>query len=165
MTEVYLFGADRAETLRRIVVPTLEKGGVIIADRSIYSSIAYQAFGWELGWEQIWRANQEAVKRVLPDLIVFPEISVEISLKRLVERGERHDRFDEEELYFFQRAREVYRFLVQQEPDRFLVIDGQLDVEVQAEIILGRTREVIREKEVITRELDFSRGRLSGKER
>ncbi len=165
MTEVYLFGADRAETLQRVVIPVLENGGVVIADRSIYSSLVYQGFARELGWRRVWRANQEAVGQVLPDLVVFPEISVETSLERLVKREEGYDRFDAEEARFFQRVKEGYNFLIQQEPSRFLVVDGQFGIEAQTEIILGRIWEVIREKGIITLELDRSRGRLRGKER
>ena len=156
LAEVYLFAAARAQSLREVVKPALERGAVVIADRSIYSSLAYQAFGRELGVDRIWEINLPAIGRTLPDLVILPDIFVETGFARI--SNQEKDRMEQEKLEFHQKVREGYLFLAQQDENRFLVIDGSLPIETQAELIWERVRTLIPNDEV-RRELQIRKER------
>ncbi|PJE69370.1 dTMP kinase [Candidatus Shapirobacteria bacterium CG10_big_fil_rev_8_21_14_0_10_38_14] len=156
LVEVYLFAAARAQSLREVIKPALERGAVVIADRSIYSSLAYQAFGRELGVDRIWEINLPAIGRTLPDLVILPDIFVETGFARI--SNQEKDRMEQEKLEFHQKVREGYLFLAQQDENRFLVIDGSLPIETQAELIWERVRTLIPNDEV-RRELQIRKER------
>lgn len=137
ITDAYLFAASRAQSLREIVKPVLEKGGIVIADRSFYSSLAFQGFGRELGIDLVAGINSFAVGDIVPDKIILPDIRPEIGLLRKAGR-EGNDRFDDKDIPFHNRVREGYLFLAQENPERFLVVNGELPVEAQSELIWSK---------------------------
>ncbi|HUS60452.1 MAG TPA: dTMP kinase [Nevskiaceae bacterium] len=152
LTEVYLFAAARTETLRKIVKPGLERGAIVVSDRCLYANLAYQGFGRELGVVRVWEINLPALEKTLPDLVVFPDVSVEVGFGRIRDREK--DRMEKEEWEFHKRVREGYLFLAEDDRHRFLVVDGSLSVDEQAEIIWERVAPLIRDLEPI-RELQI----------
>lgn len=82
LTNAYLYAAARAQTLHTVVKPALDAGKIVVSDRSFLSSIAYQ---WEAQWagiDTILSINEEAIRDILPDIVFYMDIDVEISLSR-----------------------------------------------------------------------------------
>lgn len=157
LTEAYLFAASRAEALRRTVIPALRRGEVVLSNRSFYASLAYQGFGRKLGWELVWKINEPAIGGMLPDLVVWPDLPVEEGLRRVrVGRTDKIDRLDQQAREFYERVREGYCFFAEREPERFLVVDGTLSIEAQAEIIRERVLTGFRDWE-LSREVTVRR--------
>lgn len=94
ITEVFLFAADRAEHVRKVIVPALREGKVVISDRFLLSSIAYQGYGKDLGAEFVENINKHALDGVSPDLTIILDVSVDKALKRV----QNANRFENREL-------------------------------------------------------------------
>lgn len=82
VTEAYLYAAARAQSLRKVVMPNLKKGAIVVADRCVVSSIAFQGFGRGLGIKQVSKINEVALTGLLPDKIVFLDMPGELGLAR-----------------------------------------------------------------------------------
>ncbi len=80
--EAYLYAASRAQTLRSVVKPVLDKGGIVIADRSFCSSLANQAFGRHMGIKTVWEINKIAVGTTIPNLIFFIDTDITTGIER-----------------------------------------------------------------------------------
>lgn len=135
ITEAHLFAGSRGQSLREVVKPTLDRGGIVVSDRSFYSSLAFQGFGRGLGVDLVEEINLSAVAGIIPDKVILADIRPEVGLLRKAGRLEGNDRFDEKDIRFHQKVREGYLFLAQREPERFIVVDGELPIETQAELI------------------------------
>ncbi len=107
--EAYLYAAARAQSLRTVVAPVLEAGGIVIADRSFLTSVAWQGFGRELGFDAIWKINEAAVGPYLPNIIFCLDLDPAIALKRTSDAA--GDKFESLPVEFFARCREGYSFL------------------------------------------------------
>jgi len=104
--EAYLYAASRAQTLRTVVMPCLRAGGIVVADRSFITSLAYQGFARRLGVETVWGINKLAVGTVIPDLVIYLEMSVEAALARAHDHA--GDKFENEDVSFFTEVRQGY---------------------------------------------------------
>ncbi len=100
--EMRLFAESRSITLPQVVAPALSRGGIVLSDRSVTTSLAYQAFGRELGIAKVWEANKFAVNGIFPDLIIYMNVGRETCFKR--SRGEDPDKFDSEDERFWDRT-------------------------------------------------------------
>jgi dTMP kinase len=107
--EAYLFAAARAQSLRTAIRPVLDQNGIVIADRSFASSVAWQGFGRGLGLEKILEINQVAIENHLPDVIIELDLDPETALKRTFDA--KGDKFETLPLDFHERCREGYRAL------------------------------------------------------
>ncbi len=125
MCEAYLYASARAQSLRTVVLPVLAKGGIVVADRSFCSSVAWQGFGRGLGFETILEINKTSVKDVLPDLIIEMDLDPEIGLKRTFDA--RGDKFETMPIEFFRSCVDGYRALAGHDllKDRWKRVDGQ----------------------------------------
>lgn len=123
ITEAYLYASSRAEALRNIVMPALERKDWVISDRSIMSSMAYQGAGRDIGINQILEINNMAVGFIMPDLIIYIDVPVEVALERI--KGRKLDRIEQEDVKFFKRTRKGFleQWLVNMNVKR---IDGTL---------------------------------------
>lgn len=100
--EMRLFAQSRAITIPEVIVPVLERGGLVISDRSFTTSLAYQAFGGrDLGADRVWQANKEAINGVYPDILVYLKVGIEASLRR--SNGDKPDKFDMEGRAFWEK--------------------------------------------------------------
>lgn len=136
VTEAYLFAASRAQSLREVVVPALEAGKIVVAERSFYSSLVYQGLGRDLGIDRIWQINKEAVGDIKPDLVIFADISPEKGFGRLEKSGRKKDRIEEEgTAEFYNRIRKGYLELAREEASRWFVIDAELPMKRQEILI------------------------------
>ncbi len=131
--EMLLFAAARAQLVREVVQPALERGQVVLSDRSVYASLAYQGFGRGLDLEVIRRVNEVATAGLLPDLVLLLDLPVEEGLRRDV-GGQAADRIEGEGVEFHRRVREGFLQL-SREDARIRVVPATDDPErVEARI-------------------------------
>lgn len=107
--EAYLYAASRNESNTKIVKPAKEAGKVIIGDRSVACSMAYQGYARGIGMEKVWALNEKTIENAMPDLEIYLEISVEEANKRLANRPEKIDRLDKESEAFHEKVRQGYK--------------------------------------------------------
>ena len=123
-TEALLMAADRAEHFATVVGPALERGGNIVSDRSVWSSLAYQGYGRGLDLEWLRSLSDWAMGGRWPDLAVLVDVPPEMARTRVSARGARLDRLEAEEGAFHDRVREGFSALAASEPERWVVVDG-----------------------------------------
>ena len=128
--EALLYAADRAQHVHEVIAPALNRGAVVISDRYIDSSLAYQAGGRELSSKQILVMSQLATGNLWPSRTYLLDMSVEESHRRVaLIRGEQPDRLEAEKESFHQRTREAFLSLAAAHPERFCVIDASQTIE------------------------------------
>jgi len=129
-TELMIFEADRHETIKQIVQPGIEKGKIVISDRGIDGSIAYQGFGRQMDLNLISGLTQRATEGLEPHLTVFIDISIDTHLARMAQRNsEDEDQFDLEARAFQERVRQGFLHAAEQSPHRVRIVDGALSSE------------------------------------
>lgn len=135
-SEALLYAADRAHNIATNVRPALARGAVVIQDRYIDSSVAYQGAGRVLDPIEIRDLSMWATEGLVPDLTVVLDLDPVISRERLLSENKKFDRLESQELDFHIRVRESYLSMAQAEPHRFLVVDATLDrLEIRDRII------------------------------
>jgi len=137
-TEALLYAAARAELVAEVIRPAVERGGDVVCDRYLDSSVAYQGVGRELAADEIRNLSLWAAEGLLPDITVLLDLDVAIGRDRLDESRTRYDRLESEAAEFHTRVREAYLALAAAEPERFLVLDATLPVDQLAALIRAR---------------------------
>lgn len=122
VTEMLIYAASRAQHVRQIIVPALERGEVVICDRFTDSSIAYQSYGRGLG-AMVAEVNKKATGGLEPDITFWLDIDPEAGRERAARAGE-PDRLESEAMDFHYRLYEGYRTLAQEDPERIKRIDA-----------------------------------------
>ncbi|WP_226825671.1 dTMP kinase [Brevibacterium aurantiacum] len=140
-TEALLFAADRAHHVASLVDPSLDGGNIVITDRYIDSTIAYQAAGRNFDPKTILALSKWATQGLVPHLTIVLDIDPETAAARMGKRGE-NNYLDEENQQFHQRVRQTYLTRAHKEPDRYVVLDASVsEDELTAEILTAiRTR-------------------------
>jgi len=141
LTELLLFNASRVQLLAEVVQPSLKEGKIVICDRYVDSTIAYQSYGRGLDLEVVRAINDAATGGLKPDLTVLLDISAEEGLTRITGRGK--DRFEQEDMAFHQRVRQGYLKLAASEPQRWLVIDASQSKAGIRQIIWQRVSQLL----------------------
>jgi len=118
--EALLFAAARAEHVAAVVLPALQRGAVVITDRYLDSSIAYQGVGRGLGADVVGGLNGWATEGLFPDLTVLLDIDPAVGLRRVADAN----RMEAEPLEFHQRVRAGFLDLAGADPERYLVVDA-----------------------------------------
>ena len=121
-TEALLMAADRAQHMAEIIKPALDRGQHVVSDRSIYSTLAYQGYGRQLGTEALLSISTWALNDRLPDLVIYIDVPTDVLNARLAKRD--LDRFEREGADFFARIAEGFRELRSADPERWIIIDG-----------------------------------------
>jgi dTMP kinase len=133
-TELLLYGADRAQHVKSVIRPHLDRGEIVLCDRFTDSTVAYQGYGRGFDRSQIDLVNQLATGGLDSDLTIWLDLDVEIGLARVLLRG-KPDRMEQATLDFHQRVRQGYQELANVYPDRIVRIDAnQPELVVQHEI-------------------------------
>ena len=124
-TEALLFAAARRQHIVSEILPALQEDKVILCDRYVDSSIAYQGAGRHLGEQEIWQLNQFAIDGLLPELTVYLDVPSEVGLRRIAEhRSDQVNRLDKEKLAFHHLVRHSFLRLQQAYPDRIKLVDA-----------------------------------------
>jgi dTMP kinase len=138
--EALMYAADRAEHIASVIVPALDRGAVVITDRYIDSSLAYQGTGRGLKSADIARLNAWATGGRVPDLTVLLDMPPETGLNR---RARSADRLEAEPLQFHERVRSGFLTLARADPDRYLIVDATQPMPEVSGQIKDRIREVL----------------------
>ncbi|WP_273721289.1 dTMP kinase [Leuconostoc mesenteroides] len=124
-TEALLYTAARRQHLVENIKPALDQNKIVISDRYVDSSLAYQGGGRGLEIDNIWEINQFAIDGLLPDMTIYLDVPVEIGLARVNEnRQGKIDRLDKESISFHQKVRETYLKLQSEFSDRIKIVDA-----------------------------------------
>ena len=124
-TEALLYAASRRQHVVETLKPALEAGKLILCDRYLDSSIAYQGGGRKLGIDRVWELNQYAIDDLLPDLTIFLDLPVETGLARIEKgRAETINRLDEQTTNFHRRVRQAYLTLAERFPERIVKVNA-----------------------------------------
>ena len=127
-TEALLYAASRMQHLHEKVVPALENNKIVICDRYLDSSLAYQGYARNVGLDNVLKANFFALD-YLPEITFFIDVTPEVGLARLKGRDSKIDRLDMEKIDFHQRVYQGYLELCKLYPDRIRRIEGNRDID------------------------------------
>ncbi|GAA0439188.1 dTMP kinase [Lentibacillus halophilus] len=136
-TEALLYAAARRQHLVEKIFPALQEGKVVLCDRFIDSSLAYQGYARGIGMDDVYRINEFAIQHAFPDRTLFFDIEPAKGLARIASNENREkNRLDLENRWFHEQVYEAYHVLVSQSPDRFRVINADQPYEVvQADVM------------------------------
>jgi dTMP kinase len=134
-TEAYLYAAARSDLVRREILPRLKNGGVVLCERFLDSSIAYQGAGRGLGLAAVRELNLWAVVGVVPNLTFYLRLPAEERARRASESGVPLDRIEKVGDDFMRRVEEGFEHIARSEPDRVRTIDALLPPERSAESV------------------------------
>ena len=133
-TEALLYAAARRQHLVEKIIPALEQGMIVLCDRFIDSSLAYQGHARGVDMDEIYNINKFAIGDFMPDVTVYFDIDPAEGLKRISANQDREvNRLDLEELYFHEKVREGYRLVMERWKNRFIRIDASQSLEVVLE--------------------------------
>ena len=133
--EALLYAADRAHHVATKVRPALARGEVVITDRYLDSSVAYQGAGRVLNQSEVREISMFAVENLLPDLTILLDLDAAASMARRAKTGTEPDRLEREKVEFFEAVRAGYLKLAADEPERFIVIPATQTIEqIQTQI-------------------------------
>lgn len=138
-TETLLYAADKAEHVHRVVAPALARGEVVITDRYVDSTLAYQGAARELDVADVEAVARWATRDLRPHLTVVLDVDPAGGLGRF----EGRDRIEAESLDFHQRARQTFLDLAKADPDHYLVLDGHDEVDALAAAVRERVRRLL----------------------
>ncbi|MDX6742453.1 dTMP kinase [Actinocorallia sp. A-T 12471] len=138
--ESLLYAADRAQHVDAVIRPALEHGSVVITDRYVDSSLAYQAYGREQAVEEIREVNAWATGGLVPDLTVLLDVPPSVGLNRFASPA---DRIESEPEDFHNRVRRGFRALADADPDRYLVVDASQDQDAITRLIQDKVRSIL----------------------
>lgn len=141
-TEALLYAASRRQHLMEKVLPALAEGKIVLCDRFIDSSLAYQGVGRNIGIEEVYRINEFAIEGHMPDATIFLSVSLETGLQRVSSRGNL-DRLDNEAEDFHKRVAQGYERIKQRFADRMVIVDAEADVETVYQTTLIKVEELI----------------------
>lgn len=134
-TEALLYAASRRQHLIEKIIPNLEKNKVVICDRFVDSSLAYQGYARNIGIDEVYELNQFATEGLEPDLTIYFDLSFEEGLKRINSRTTRaKDRLDQEKSDFHRLVYEGYQEVIKRNKQRFVIVDANLSIEEVASI-------------------------------
>ena len=129
-TEALLYAAARRQHLVEKIIPALEAGSIVLCDRYIDSSLAYQGYARGLGMEEIFAINKFAIDEYMPDLTLYFDVNPKVGLARIEKDSDREiNRLDVESMKFHYKVREGYLLLLSQNPERIRLINAENELE------------------------------------
>lgn len=127
-TEALLYAASRRQHLVEKVIPALSENKIVVCDRFIDSSLAYQGYGRNLGFDAVYKINEFAIEGHLPDLTIYLDLPAEEGLKRIQDRTFK-DRLDLESIEFHNRVYAGYQEVLNRFGDRIKIVDATQSIE------------------------------------
>ena len=128
-TEALLFAASRREHLVGKVIPSLNEGKIVLCDRYIDSSLAYQGYARGIGLAEVKSINEFAIDGLYPDITIYLDVRVDIGRKRILKNQRVQNRLDQESVNFHEKVVEGYKKIIHNESERFIVIDADRSIE------------------------------------
>lgn len=147
MTEALLYAASRAQHVSQIIQPALDEGKIVVCDRYVDSSVAYQGYGRQLGGDVVSAINKYAIMGCLPDVTFLIEIDPKDGKKRI--KSSERDRLESEKLWFHKRVYKGYIEMAEKEPERIIAIDGTGTREEMRDVILGHVTRILKERGIL----------------
>jgi len=149
LAELLLYAADRAQHVRRVILPALSLGKVVLSDRFYDATTVYQGYARGFDLELVNQLNELATGGLKPDLTLLLDLDVETGLKRTMRRGDGTgvtaagpDRLDQEPVEFHERVRQAYLDIAAREPERFRIIPSAGPVEVTFDLMIRAVRDL-----------------------
>jgi dTMP kinase len=141
--EALIYAADRAHHIHAVVRPALERGEVVLQDRYLDSSVAYQGAGRVLDPSEVREVSLWATEGLMPDVTVLLDVPADIGLARQASEERAYDRLEAEALEFHERVRDSYLAIAQENPDRVVVIDGTAAIDEVHRAVLERVSQAL----------------------
>lgn len=136
-TEALLYAASRRQHLVEKVMPALTDGKVVVCDRFVDSSLAYQGYGRNIGVDNVWEMNQFAIADLMPQVTFYLDVPIEVGFERIYADKDREiNRLDLEKKEFHETVVEGYRQVIERFPERIVVINANQAVEEVTEAII-----------------------------
>ncbi|WP_428910307.1 dTMP kinase [Niallia sp. Krafla_26] len=146
-TEALLYAAARRQHLVERIIPLLQEGKVVLCDRFIDSSLAYQGYARGLGIDEVLTINEFAIGNFMPDLTLYMDLDPQIGLNRIRNnKGREVNRLDLEEIHFHMKVREGYEAILERFPERIVRVDANQELDKvfsdTKEIVLDRAKSI-----------------------
>ena len=122
-TEALLYAASRRQHLVEKVLPAVKQGKIVICERFVDSSLAYQGFGRRIGMDEVLSINLFAIDNTYPDMTIYLDVDEQVGLDRLKDRAFK-DRLDQESIDFHHRVKQGYKEVLNRFKDRISIIDA-----------------------------------------
>lgn len=145
--EMMLYAASRAQNVDQVIRPALKRGAIVVCDRFVDASIAYQGYGLQYDLTQILSLNEWATAGIKPDLTFLFDLTPDEASRRMKDRGQL-DRIESRDETFHQRVYDGFKKLLEQHPDRMVRIDANATIEVIQDEVLDITLERLNERGV-----------------
>jgi dTMP kinase len=142
--EALLYAADRAHNVATKVRPAIERGEIVIQDRYLDSSVAYQGAGRVLDGQEVREISLWATEGLMPDLTILLDLDEGVGRERLDEARTRYDRLEAEKHDFHARVRAAYLALAEAAPERFLVLPATDSIDSIAASVRSRVESLLR---------------------
>lgn len=140
-TEAMLFAASRREHLVEKVMPALRNNQIVLCDRYIDSSLAYQGYARGIGIEEVKALNEFAINGLYPDLTIYLDVSAEVGRERILSNQRDQNRLDQEDIDFHEKVIEGYHRVIHNEPERFVQIDADQSIN---KVVLAAYQSIIK---------------------
>lgn len=140
--ELLLYAADRAQHVRRVIQPALDKGVLVLSDRFIDASVVYQGFVRGFDREFINTLNNFATSGLVPDVTLLFDLDVDVASQRSSFR-EKDDRLDSESRDFHMRVRDAYLLLAEMEAERFKIIPAEGSIEDTYDMMMSTLEPIL----------------------
>ncbi|MBQ7569237.1 dTMP kinase [bacterium] len=150
LTETFLFAAARRQHICQVILPQLEKGGIVICDRFLDATVAYQAFGHEIPLNDVDDINSMCAWGAVPDITVYLDIDIDSGFsrvrKRYAENGGAVDRLEMLGPEFFERVSKGYEHVISRSEKRFVVVNANRDADSVSEDVLNALLEPLQKR-------------------
>jgi dTMP kinase len=144
--EMLLYAASRAQLVRQVIKPRLAQGDIVLCDRYVESSYAYQGYGRQLDMTMLRTLTEFATDGLRPDLIIYLDLDISAGKVRQAQRetmGGEINRMDQQTREFYQRARAGYLAMQQADPTRWLMVDATTSIEAMHRLICQRVETLL----------------------
>ena len=143
LSELLIFMAVRSQHMEEVITPALARGAVVVCDRFVDATYAYQGYGRGVDLGIIATLNRLVTKGVTPNLTILLDCEVDVGLARKLVHNPRLDRFEQEEAAFHEQVKRGYLKLVEEDEKRFYVINGKQDIEATHIAIRDRVERLL----------------------
>ncbi len=130
VAELFLFSAARTQLVSEVIIPAVQLGKIVICDRFVDSTTAYQGYGRGILIDAVQQINKLATHNTLPDITFFIDIPLSVITQRLIDSNSTTDRMEAAGKTFFEKTRAGYLSIAKTEPERFIIIDGNRDIDI-----------------------------------